>query len=151
MVVEKEIIVRKASCKDVEGIIGVLTSISLNEEKWRAKAAFVAENLKDLGEAIALVAEFKSSIIGFIDCIIFPSFWEGQKQGLTADFFVRDEYQAKGVGSKLLEALVKCAEAQNVAELHVSTGWKNAKARKFYGKYGFTEEQLLLERCRGSE
>ena len=150
MVAEKEITVRKASYKDAEGIIGVLTSTSLDEE-WRGKAEFVTENLKDLGEVIALVAELNSSIIGFVDCIVFPSFWEGQKQGLITDFFVRGEYQAKGVGSKLLEALVKCAEAQNVAELHVSTGWKNAKARKLYGKYGFTEERLLLECCRGSE
>ncbi|HUJ84470.1 MAG TPA: GNAT family N-acetyltransferase [Candidatus Acidoferrales bacterium] len=151
MVVEKEIIVRKASSKDATGIISVLTSTSLGEEKCRTKTAFVTENLKDLGRVIVLVAEFNSSIIGFVDCIVFPSFWEGQKQGLIADFFVRDKYQAQGVGSKLLEALVKWAEAQNVAELHVSTGWKNAKARKFYDKHGFTEEQLLLERCRGSE
>jgi GNAT superfamily N-acetyltransferase len=147
MVAKKEIIVRKANCKDAEGIIGVLTSTSLDEEEWSGKGTFVNENLKGLDEGIVLVAEFNSSIIGFLGCIVYPSFWESQKQGLLTDFFVRSEYQGKGVGSKLLEALVRWAEAQNIAELHVSTGWKNAKARKLYGTYGFSEEQLLLERC----
>jgi len=149
---EKEIIVREATVKDADGIIKVLMSTKLNEETWNGNETFVTENLqKRLGnrQFIVLVAEFNSSIVGFVGCAVFPSFWECQKQGLIIDFFVHSAYQRKGAGSELLEALIKHANAENIVELHVSTGWKNEKARKLYGKFGFTEEHLLLERSQG--
>ena len=145
----KEIIVREATDKDADGIIKVLMSTKLNEETWGGNEIFVTENLqKRLSnkQFIVLVAEFNSSIVGFVDCAVFPSFWECQKQGLIIDLFVHRAYQSKGVGSELLEALIKRANAESIAELHVSTEWKNAKARKVYDKFGFTQEHLLLER-----
>jgi GNAT superfamily N-acetyltransferase len=145
----KEIIVREPIDKDADGIIKVLTSTKLNEETWKGNEIFVTESLqKRLSnkQFIVLLAEFNSSIVGFVDCAVFPSFWECQKQGLIIDLFVHPAYQRKGVGSELLEALIKRANAENIVELHVSTGWKNEEARKLYGKFGFTEEHLLLER-----
>ena len=149
MTTEKEIIVREATAKDAEGIIKVLMSTKLDEETWNENKIFVTENLqKSLSnrQFIVLVAEFNSSIVGFVDCAVFPSFWECQKQGLIIDFFVHPTYQSEGVGSELLKALIKRVDVENIVELHVSTEWKNEKARKLYGKFGFTEEHLLLER-----
>ena len=149
MIAEKEIIVREATDEDADGIIKVLMSTKLDEGTWAGNKIFVAENLRKRPrnkQFIVLLAEFGSSIIGFIDCAVFPSFWECKKQGLIIDLFVHPAYQSKGVGSKLLKALIKRASAENIVELHVSTGRKNAKARKLYGKLGFTEEHLLLER-----
>jgi len=145
----KEIIVREATAKDSVGIIKVLLSTKLVEETWNGDEIFVTESLqKRLSnqQFTVLVAEFNSSIVGFIDCAVFPSFWECQKQGLIVDLFVHPAYQGKGVGSKLLETLVKKADAENIAELHVSTEIGNIKAQRLYRKFGFTGEQLLLER-----
>jgi GNAT superfamily N-acetyltransferase len=49
---------------------------------------------------------------------------------LIIDLFVHPAYQGEGVGSKLLEALIKRASEENIVELHGSTGRKNAKALK---------------------
>jgi ribosomal protein S18 acetylase RimI-like enzyme len=149
MVAGKEIIVREATDKDADGIIKVLTSTKLDGETWNGNEIFVTENLQGRlsnKQFIVLVAEFNSSIVGFVDCAVFPSFWECEKQGLIIDLFVHPAYQSKGVGSELLKALIKRVNAENIVELHVSTEWKNEKARKLYGKFGFTEEHLLLER-----
>jgi GNAT superfamily N-acetyltransferase len=148
---EKEIIVREATTKDAEGIVTVLMLAKLEEEHWSGKRIFVEENLQkrpSKKQFIVLVAEAYSSIVGFVDCAVFPSFWEGEKQGWIIDFFVQPAYQNGAVGSKLLEALIKRANTENIVELHVSTGWKNQKARKLYGRFGFTEGQLLLERAK---
>lgn len=148
---EKQIVIREATDKDADGIVGVLASTRLDGDPWTGEDAFVAGSLKGSGgEFIVLVAEVASSIVGFVDCAVFASFWEGQKQGLIVDFFVLPAYQGRGVGSKLLSALVQKAEREKIEELHVSTGWVNRKARRLYGKFGFTEEQLLLERSKTS-
>ncbi|MGA3110682.1 MAG: GNAT family N-acetyltransferase [Candidatus Bathyarchaeia archaeon] len=151
MIAEKEIIVREANSKDAEGIAKVLMLEKLGDEPWGGNRIFVAENLQKRPgkkQFVVLVAESNSSIVGFVDCAIFPSFWEGEKQGLMIDFFVQPACQNRGIGSKLLEAIIKHADAENIAELHVSTERKNQKARNLYNKFGFTEEHLLLERAK---
>jgi ribosomal protein S18 acetylase RimI-like enzyme len=154
MMADKEIVVREATSKDADGIAQVLKLAKLGDEPWSGNRFFVAENLrKRLSERqfIVLVAESNSSIVGFVNCAVFPSFWESQKQGLITDFFVQPAYQNRWVGSKLLEAIIKRGDEENIVELHVSTGWKNQKARKFYSKFGFTEEHLLLERTKKTD
>ena len=149
MKTEKEIVVRDATSEDANEIADVLTSTKLDMEAWCGNRAFVAENLQKFlkkKQLTVLVAELNSSIVGFISCSVFPSFWECQKQGLIVDLFVHPAYQGKGVGSKLLETLVKKADVENIAELHVSTEGGNIKAQKLYRKLGFTGEQFLLER-----
>ena len=145
----EEINVRKATIKDIDGIVSVLESTSLSEERWtrneKLAKRMLRESLKDKNWSI-LIAEAESAIVGFIDCASFPSLWEGAKQGLIVDLFVRDDYQGKGIGSKLLQAMIEQAEAANVCELHVSTEQVNQRARKLYGKNGFKEEHILLER-----
>ena len=153
MKTEKEIVVREATSEDVNKIIEVLTSTKLDKETWCGDRAFVVENLQkrlQQKQFIVYVAELNSSIAGFISCVVFTSFWECQKQGLIVDLFVHPAYQGKGVGSKLLETLVKKADAENIVELHVSTKSENIKAQKLYRKFGFTGEQFLLERTQRS-
>jgi ribosomal protein S18 acetylase RimI-like enzyme len=145
----EEIIVRKATSKDTDGIINVLKSTKLDEETWKGNERWVKialqKSLSNRNHTI-LVAEFDSTIIGFIDCIVFPSFWECEKQCMINHLFVHDAYQSKGVGAKLVRTITERADAEDIVEMHVSTEWENAKARKLYGKHGFTEERLLLER-----
>ena len=151
---KKNVIVREASVKDIEGIIRVLKSTRLGEECWDENEHFAAENIRETQRdkgILLLVAESNSLIVGFIDCVFFPSFWESQKQGLIVDFFVHPAEQGKGIGSRLLDALIERAESQGVAELHVSTQQFNLNARKLYNKFGFIGEQLLLERRQDRE
>lgn len=149
----EEINVRKATSKDIDGIISVLESTCLNEERWtrngKRTKRMLHESLKDQCWTI-LIAEAESAIVGFIDCAFFPSLWEVEKQGLIVDLFVRDDYQGKGIGSRLLRALIEHADATNVCEVHVSTEQENERARKLYSKNGFKEEHILLERPKES-
>lgn len=148
---EARIVVRKATSKDVEGIVDVLKSSKLDEETWTGDEKWVKKALQEFLENEAyevLVAERYHKIVGFIDYLVFPSFWEGISQGLINHLFVHADFQSKGVGARLVEAIVKCADAEDIGEMHVSTEWENTRARRLYGKFGFTEERLLLERSR---
>ena len=144
----KDTVVRKAIRKDVDCIIDVLKSTKLDnklwegDERWTRKAIVNCLNSNHL----LLVAEVSGRIVGFVSCCVFPSFWEGEYQGLIGDFFVHPAFQGRGVGDVLLKALVEQADAAGVGELHVSTEAENTRARGLYAKFGFTEERLLLER-----
>jgi GNAT superfamily N-acetyltransferase len=149
---EEKIVVREATGKDVEGVINVLKSTKLAEEAWTGNERWVKKALRDFlnhENYTILVAEQDDRIVGFIDYVVFPSFWEGSKQGLINHLFVHADSQGKGVGAGLVKAIVAHADAEGIGEMHVSTGWENTKARRLYEKYGFMQERLLLERSRG--
>lgn len=146
-----QIIVRKATPRDTTGIINVLKSTELQGEEWAHNEKWVEKALEKslkTDDYKIFVAEANEEIVGFVSLVVFPSLWEGSAQGLINDFFVDKSFQGKGVGAKLLEALVEWADAEGIEELHVSTGWENEAARRLYEKFGFTEKRLLLERER---
>jgi len=145
----KETIVRKAARKDVDGIIDVLKSIKLNNESWEGDERWTRKAIVNFlnSNYLLLVAEVGGRIVGFVSCCVFPSFWEGEYQGVIGDFFVHSAFQSQGVGDVLLRAAVEYADAEGFGELHVSTEPNNTRARRLYAKYGFTEERLLLERA----
>jgi ribosomal protein S18 acetylase RimI-like enzyme len=144
----EEIIVRKATKKDADGIIELLGSTKLGRETWNGNKIWAKSTLQysvNKKHNVILVAEYGSSVIGFINCIVFHSFWECEKQAMITDFFVDCAYRGKGVGSKLLEKITKLADAQHISEIHVSIETDNARAKKLYGKYGFERARCLLE------
>jgi ribosomal protein S18 acetylase RimI-like enzyme len=147
----EEITVRRATIEDVGDVIDVLESTKLAGETWKENEKWVRKGMQDSltnKDYIMLVAVLDSKVVGFIDCVVFPSFWECAEQGLINHLFVHDAYNGKGVGAKLLSALNELADAKGIVEIHVSTEWENMKARKLYCNYGFTEKHLLLERSK---
>ena len=150
----KEITVRKATSEDADAIISVLESTKLGNDTWKGNVTWVKEALqKSLSNAngTVFVAELDSAIIGFLDCIVFPSFWECAKQGMINHLFVHNAYHNKGIGSKLVKAITEWADAEGITEMHVSTERENVIARKIYGKYDFKQEHLLLERSQETQ
>jgi ribosomal protein S18 acetylase RimI-like enzyme len=145
----EKIVIRKAHAEDAKGIIDVLKSTRLSGETWSGEEEWTKKTLRKtlITENLGfLVAEINKRIVGFVDYAIFPSFWECEYQGLISDLFVHQAFHGKGVGEKLIETVVRRADAAQLGELHVSTGRENLRARRLYAKYGFTEEQPLLER-----
>jgi ribosomal protein S18 acetylase RimI-like enzyme len=151
---KKGMVVRKATRKDVDGIIEVLKSTKLGTEAWRGNEKWTRKALEGclaIEHHVLLIVEYNQKIIGFIDCCVYPSFWEGAYQGTINHLFVLSAFQGMGAGAMLIKTVVKEADAQRLGELHVSTERENTKARSLYAKYGFTEERLLLERTSLSE
>lgn len=148
---EKKIAIRKATRQDAGGIIKVLKTAKLDTEKWTGDPKWTREALNkflDLENYTLFVAEYEGKVIGFLDCCVFPSFWEGSKQGIINHLFATPAFQGMGVGALLLQAVIEQADAEELGELHVSTERENVKAQRLYAKYGFNEERLLLERAR---
>lgn len=149
MGIDKKVSVRKAARKDIGAIIEVLKSTKLGMNAWVGNEKWTRKTLKqvlNLDNYVLLVAEHDQKIVGFIDCCVYPSFWDGANQGIINHLFVNSVFQTKGAGAMLLKTVIKEADTRRLDELHVSTERENIKAQRLYARAGFTEERLLLER-----
>jgi len=137
------LVIREAKNEDIEGIIGVLKTVYLQDEAWAREAL---RKLLTTENYTILVAELDGKIVGFIDYYVLPSVWERWNEATINYFFVHKDYQGKGIGSRLLKEVTKRTDETGIVELHVGTVKDNKRAINLYRKHGFLKEYLLLQR-----
>lgn len=92
-----------------------------------------------------IVGAFASSeLIGV--CFLFKFSRYGEENiAKSFGIVVKDEYQGKGVGSKLLEYLFYVASSNfNVVEVHLEVLEDNERAIKFYRRHNFTPVSYVM-------
>ncbi len=124
--------IRKFITKDIEHIMNIWLNSNIKAHNFIDKGYWLDnfEYVKDvLPKATIYVYEYNDKIVGFIG--LNDSFIEG--------IFVKEEYQNKGIGSKLLNYVKNIYPCLS---LHVYKN--NIKATKFYLSHNFkiTKEQI---------
>jgi len=140
-----DLTIRGATNKDIKGTIEVLKTVYLQDVTWAEKAI---KKLLATENYVILVAELDDQVVGFIDYHILPSIWEKWNEATINNLFIHKDYQGKGIGSRLLEEVIKRTDEIGIVELHVGTEKNNKRAIRLYKKHGFLKEYLLLERVK---
>ena len=123
----------------------MLETIYLQDVAWAERAI---KKLLATENYVILVAELDDQIVGFIDYYILPSIWEKWNEATINNLFIHKDCQGRGIGSRLLEKVIKRTDEIGIVELHVGTEKNNKRAIRLYKMHGFLKEYLLLERVR---
>ena len=137
--------VRRADESDIP-VLSMLAEEFMPEETTREK------RIEILGQALKnpdyelLLAELDGNIAGFIDQWIIHDFAHGAKLSYIQNFHVTSKHRRKGIGSRLLQEVLRSAKNKGVLEIHVVTEFENKPAINLYRKHGLVKESLQLER-----
>lgn len=93
----------------------------------------ITEEIIENRIAIYMCAELDERIVGY------AGMWQVCDEGHITNIAVHPEFRHSGVGSLLLESLLKAAYERGIAALTLEVRWSNLSALKLYGKYGFKE------------
>ncbi len=139
-----EFTIRPAEATDTNEVIALLNLIpanrSLTREDWRA----VAQRFRESSDVEVIVAVDRLDppiIVGFVALSIVRGLTEGR--GLINDLAVLPTYQRRGVGTALLEAVLKRAERLNLRQIMVNAQRADDRARAFYTSLGFSEGDIM--------
>ena len=72
------------------------------------------------------------SVVGFVD------YWQTFDSGTLCQIAIHPELQGNGIGSQLLDEVVKDAYAKKIRTITLEVRRSNEKAIKLYKKFGFT-------------
>jgi len=94
---------------------------------------------------LCLVAETNGEVVGFIDMWAFPDASHGAYLAQIQNLIVTEKMRGKGIGTRLIEEIIRFFKKKKYHELHVWTEKENRSAVQLYKRLGFRREQLLLE------
>ncbi|MDB6110348.1 MAG: hypothetical protein JWR69_2098 [Pedosphaera sp.] len=90
-----------------------------------------------------LVAREGSEIVGMVSLLFTISTAEGGPVALLEDMIVRSTHRGQGLGPRLLQHAIQCAQAQGLSRITLLTDGHNAKAIGLYAKHGFKPSGML--------
>ncbi len=139
-----EIVIRRAEPGDYEAIAKILSYPKViwgtlqipfpSVEQWRKKIAEPSEGV------YSLVACVDLEVVGQIGLHTFPNRPRRHHVGAIG-MAVRDDWQGKGIGARLMQAVVDLADKWlNLARLELEVYPDNEPAIKLYKKFGFQVE-----------
>ena len=138
--------IRRADESDIPVLLMLAEEFMSEVEVTREKRMAILRKALRNPDYELVVAELDGDIVGFIDQWIVHDFAHGAKLGYIQNLYIASKHRRKGIGSRLLEEIMRSAEKKGVLEIHVVTEFENKAAISLYRKHGFVGESLQLER-----
>ena len=138
-------VIRPATAGDAAAVAGLIRALAEDfDEHTTVIAEWIVECLAD-DDFFALVAEVDGDVVGVVTWILVRGLFHGKKSAVIQEASVAPAHQNAGIGRALLEEAVARIKQLDVAEISISTGFENERAKHLYRSLGFVEETLMLE------
>lgn len=98
------------------------------------------------GASLVLVADRGGEIIGMCSVQTVISTAEGGPVGLLEDLIVRRDHRGKGIGTRLLCAIVRWCDTKNISRVQLLRDVDNGRALEFYIGNGWSSTNLVCMR-----
>jgi ribosomal protein S18 acetylase RimI-like enzyme len=141
--------IRPATARDIPEIVEIWGELarfhaSLDRafapsETWREEYRQFIRGLLGRDDALAVVAEGDGRLIGFgVGRIsLLPGFFARRRRGYIHDVVTREPYRRRGVGRRLVAALLDWMAACGVVTVELTVAVRNRDAVAFWAAQGF--------------
>jgi 8-oxo-dGTP diphosphatase len=149
LVTEEDFIIRAADVADMREVGALMQLIPANRTLERTDWQRIVQRFRDVDGLQVYVAEARQTppiIIGMVSFALVRSLT--QTSGFINDMAVLPQFQRRGVGAALIEAVLSRAGQLQVDTLYVNSGRANDQARAFYMASGFQQGELFQLRLR---
>ncbi len=116
--------------------------------RWQDEYRHFIRDLLGRDDALAVVAVRDCRLIGYgVGRIsLLPGFFERRRRGYIHDLVTREPYRQRGVGRRLVEALLAWMEESGVVTVELTVAVRNPEAVTFWERQGFAVYMHHLKR-----
>ena len=144
-------LIRPAGKNDIDRMCTLLGELFAVEVDFSPDAGKQARGLVRLiddasGSTLVLVAETSDVIVGMATVQTLLSTAEGGSVGLVEDVVVGKEYRGRGIGTMLLDEIVRWGIRRKLLRLQLLADKDNQPALKFYCSQEWTSTNLMCMR-----
>ena len=132
-----DIVIREIEEKDYPEVTALLVDELWNNKNNGDNITLFFNKVENDENYITFVALSGNNIIGLVSAITFLWAWSEKKNMLIQGFAVKNKYQNKGIGTKLLEHLEDYAKSKNVSGIGLCSDFKRTAAHACFEKNGY--------------
>lgn len=135
----------KATDEAVNDINILLKQLSKDSDGRQGTLADLEAIVND-PTAILMVIEDGGKFIGMGTLYLMPKI--GKRSGCIEDVVVDETYRGKGLGAKLMEAIIEQAREAKLGSIHLTSRPAREAANKLYQKLGFEQRDTNAYRLK---
>nr|WP_142660344.1 GNAT family N-acetyltransferase [Methylacidimicrobium tartarophylax] len=138
---------RMATSEDIPVLVRLLEILFSQEEEFTPNGALQEQGLRailsdpQIGEI--MLAEEDGRPIGMVSLLYSVSTALGARVAILEDMVIDPARRGAGVGSALLARALQLCRERQCARVTLLTDARNAEARGFYEKFGFTQSTMI--------
>ena len=136
--------IREAEISDFDRVYPLFEQLWPNKPINRAELQKVFERGVTSPTDVLLCAVSGEAIIGFSAYALVNNLWQ---EGMIAYIYamvVDDKFRGRGIGTKLIEAVIRSSKEQGLKRVELDSGFPREKAHEFYMKLGFEKRAFLF-------
>jgi GNAT superfamily N-acetyltransferase len=148
---EENVTIDWATLEDVPELVEMLLTLFEQEEEFkpcperhRCALEMIVSNPE---RGRILVARRQRRVIGMVSLLDTVSTAEGGIAVLLEDFVVTPSSRGQGVGTTLMQAALAYCKDRRVVRITLLTDRDNARAQRFYVRFGFFISPMIPLRC----
>ena len=142
--------VRPAVSRDHDAVLNLASRLAIGVATWRdalAVAAAVRDwletSMKPGDGRAAFVAVSDEHVVGFVS-VVSTEHFAGERDAYIGELMVDEAVEGRGVGHRLVDAAARWAHQAGHRCITLHTGAANGRARRFYARLGYGEEDIKL-------
>ncbi|MDR7555398.1 MAG: GNAT family N-acetyltransferase [Armatimonadota bacterium] len=151
--------IRPATARDVPEIVALWGELAHHHAgldpafapsaTWQDEYRYFLRSLLGRDDALAVVAVRDARVVGYAvgRLTLLPGFFAERRRGYIHDVVTRPAYRRRGVGRRLVEALLDWMAQAGVATVELTVAVRNTEAIGFWERLGFTPYMLHYRRA----
>jgi ribosomal protein S18 acetylase RimI-like enzyme len=151
------VVVRPATHADVAEIVAIWGELALQHAaldstfapsaRWQDEYRHFVRELLGRQDALAVVAVDHARVVGYAvgRISMLPGFFARRERGYIHDAVVREEYRGRGIGRRLVEALLTWMRGAGVAIVELTVATSNHHAVEFWRHVGFDSYMVHMK------
>lgn len=144
---DSKIVIRRAQYDDLKPMAELLGQLFSIEDDFTIdfdRQVLGLQLLLQSPDAMILVAEISTRVVGMISMQSLISTAMGERVGLLEDMIITSAFRRKGVGRLLLESIIEESKRLGYTRLALGADRRNESAIAFYQKFGFEMSNMGL-------
>ncbi|MGQ0568056.1 MAG: GNAT family N-acetyltransferase [Armatimonadota bacterium] len=150
--------VRRATFNDVPEIVTIWGDLAFHHarlddsfapsRRWQEEYRHFVHNLLGRDDALAVVAVEGDRLVGYAvgRISLLPGFFERRRRGYIHDVVTREGFRQRGIGRRLVEALLGWMREGDVSRVELTVAVMNEDAMAFWARLGFAAYMHHLKR-----
>jgi ribosomal protein S18 acetylase RimI-like enzyme len=150
-----DFLIRPVREQDRDALVKLSARLTIGAAPWRDPAGIAAAARGWIESSLAaanedgramFVALLDDRVAGLVSMAERPHF-TGEVDAYVGELVTDEAFEGRGAGRALMAAVERWAAGRGLSRITLDTGARNRRARRFYERFGFEEEEIRFSKA----